>query len=554
MNPRAPLRAFVPLIAIASAIAARLIAHFSLGDAPHVMDEVAYVFQAKTYLTGHLTAPVTLPRGAFALWFVDDRTTKYGIFPPGWPAVMALGVLVHLRAWVNPVLHGMTTFMVARAARRVGASRAAVVASILYGFSPQALLLAASLMSHTVVAFGASLALWAGISANTAKPRRFAIAFGGIGVAITLLARPLCGVVVAIGLASLLGLALTRKKIDLSRTAPAALAIGIGVAALLLYNHAVTGGGLRFPQTVWFDEHAPPTGDPFFRYRPGCNALGFGAGHGCDEGIRNATHDLPNALSNTGDNLISWLFLAGGGPLAFLVPLALLYASRKNRDPLRMLAAIGATVPAAIFLYALYWYAGTCFGARFYHAALPALLLLGALGVTAADRWKKKMTMLVTLAWLALSGPGMYMGLVEIGDHYWGLDGRFERVLATWNHGPAVVMVAFKTDGLPMHYLRVTGFTSHSPHSVWHNSVRVLGALVMNSPDPKNDRVVFAKYHPAFVSQLRDEFPNHALYMYIAADEPEDDRIEAYRGEKWADPNAPAPKENFDGYVVPRGP
>ncbi|MGH7330253.1 MAG: hypothetical protein ACREJX_18050, partial [Polyangiaceae bacterium] len=373
---------------------------------------------------------------------------------------------------------------------------------------------------HTIVAFGASLALYAGIAANAGKHRRSAIAIGGIGVALALLARPLCGVVVAIGLASLLAFAFARKKIALPRIAPAAFAVGLGVASLLLYNHAVTGSALRFPQTVYFDEHAPPMDDPFFRYRPGCNALGFGPGHGCDEGIKNATHDLPNALSNTGDNLISWLFLAGGGPLAFALPLALLFATRKHAT-FRLLLFAGITVPAAILLYALYWYAGTCYGARFYHAALTALLLLGAIGIARADRWKKKMTAWLAIAWLALSAPGMYMGLVEVGDHYWGLDGRFERVLATWNHGPAVVMVAFQTDGLPMHHLRVTGFTSHSPHSVWHNSVRVLGALVMNSPDPKNDHVVFAKYHPSFVSTLRDEFPDRALYMYIAADEPE---------------------------------
>lgn len=545
------LEKWTPAIAaITGAILARLIGHFSLHDAPHVMDEIAYVFQAKTYLTGHVTVPVTLPRAAFALWFVDDRTVKYGIFPPGWPAILALGVLVHLRAWVNPLLHGMTTLVVARAARRAGGARAAMLASIFYGLSPQALFLAASLMSHTVVAFGASLALYAGIAANAGKPRRFAFALGGIGVAIALLARPLCGVVVAIGLAALLGLALSRRKISAAEIVQAAVPIALGVLVLLSYNHAVTGSALRFPQTVWFDEHEAPAQDPYFRYHPGCNSLGFGPGHGCDLGIRNGTHDLANAVSNTGDNLISWLFLAGGGPLAFVLPLALLYASRKRTTTLGWLAAIGATVPAAILLYALYWYAGTCFGARFYHAALPALLLLGALAVAHADRWKKKMTTWLTIAWLALSAPGAWMGLVEIGDHYWGNDGRFEQVLATWNHGPAVVMVAFKTDGLPMHYLRVTGFTSHSPHSIWHNSVRALGALAIDSPDPKDDRVVFAKYHPSFVSELRTEFPDRALYMYIVGDDPEDDEVEAYRGEKWADPNAPAPADNFDGYVV----
>ncbi len=513
------------------------------------MDEIAYVFQAKTYLTGHVTAPVALPRAAFALWFVDDRATKYGIFPPGWPAVMAFGVLFHVRAWVNPILHGLTTWIVSKSARRVGGPRARILAALVYGFSPQALFLAASLMSHTVVAFGAACALWAGISANTTKISRFTIALGSAGVAIAMLSRPLCGVVVALGLGTLLLNALVEKKISLDFCVAAALPIALGVIVLCAYNQAITGSASRFPQSVWFDEHAPPLDDSFFHYRPGCNDLGFGSGHGCDEGIKNAAHDLKNALSNTGDNLISWLFLAGGGPLSLLAPFFVIaLAHGKSR---RRFLALGATIPAAIVLYALYWYAGTCFGARFYQAALPALLLFGALALSRLDRFLKHATRYGVIAWLGLSVPGFVMGLNEVSDHYWGLDDRFVHVAQNWNHGTAVVLVAFKNKGLPMHYLRVTGFTSHSPNSVWHNSVRVLSALTLDSPSPEHDELVFAKFHPALVSELREKYPNRAFYMYLVADSPANDVLEPYSANQWADPDAPKPKDNFDGYLVP---
>lgn len=536
------------LIAIASAIAARLIAHFALGDVPHVMDEIAYVFQAKTYLSGHVTAPVSLPRAAFALWFVDDRTTKFGIFPPGWPAVLAIGTFLHLRAWMNPMLHGLTTWMVAKSARRIGGPRARILAAVLYGFSPQALFLAASLMSHTVVAFGAALALWAGISANTVKPSRSVIVIGSAGVAVAMLSRPLCGVVIALGLGVLLLLALSRKKIAIDFLIAAAIPIVLGVLVLGAYNHAITGSASRFPQSVYFDEHAPPLDDSFFQYRPGCNELGFGPAHGCDKGIRNASHDLKNALSNTGDNLTSWLFLAGGGPLSFVAPFFVLYFARGQRR--KKLLGVGTTIPAAILLYTLYWYGGTCFGARFYHAALPALMLFGALALSQLDRFRKNATRYGLIAWLALGLPGFVIGVTEVSDHYWGLDDRFVSVKEHWNHGTAVVLVAFETKGLHMHYLRATGFTSDSPNSFWHDSVRVLSALTLNSIDPEHDELVFAKYHPALMSELHDRYPNRAFYMYLYADSSENDVVEPYDPNKYADPDAPKPKDNFDGFVI----
>ena len=51
-------------IAALGVVLARLIEWKALGDVPHVMDEVAYAFQARTMAGGHLSMPVALPRAA----------------------------------------------------------------------------------------------------------------------------------------------------------------------------------------------------------------------------------------------------------------------------------------------------------------------------------------------------------------------------------------------------------------------------------------------------------------------------------------------------------
>ncbi|MEO6418569.1 MAG: hypothetical protein ABIP39_04140, partial [Polyangiaceae bacterium] len=229
-------------IAALGVLLARLIEWKALGDVPHVMDEIAYAFQAKTMATGHLVMPVALPRAAFAMWFVDDRVARFSIFPPGWPAVLALGLKLHAETWVNPLLHGGTVLLVASIARKVAGTRAQLVAALAYALSPQALILAASMMSHTLVAFGAALALYAGVS----EARRRTVLLGGAAIGLVLLARPLCGVVVAIGFAGLALFAIVRQQASVSRFAIALAPLVFACISLGAYNAALTGSALRF--------------------------------------------------------------------------------------------------------------------------------------------------------------------------------------------------------------------------------------------------------------------------------------------------------------------
>jgi hypothetical protein len=521
------------LFALAGALVARAVARLSLGDVPHVMDEIAYRLQALTFAHGHLEAPLHLPRAAFAMWYVDDHAATVSIFPPGWPAVLALPARLGLAEWVNPGLHFATALVAGDLARRLGGGpRARVVAAAAYALSPQAILLAASLMSHTLVALLAALALWPALG----PPRRSWI--GGAALGLLVLTRPLCAVVVAV--AALAVLVLVARRRALRAAAGFALPALVGCALLGAYNRALTGSAARFPQTVYFDEHLAPLDDAQFHYHPGCNDLGFGAGHGCDYGIPNATHTVANALSNTGDNLTAWLLLAGGGPIVFaLFVFAFVRARRRRR-----LAAVAAAVPAAVLLYALYWYAGTCFGARFYHAALVSLVAVATCGFVRAPRSVRVAAAGAWLLWNIIAVAG---GARELSHAYWGTDARFERFARGWGGDDALVMVAFRNARLPE---RPTYFwTSFLKQAIWRNSVRANAAVGANDPFLAG-RVVFAKFHPALVAELRERFPSRRLFLYVV----EDDRPDTLAPYDEPPADAPRPPDNFDAWQMPSEP
>lgn len=519
-------------IAVLAVLLARVVAHAALGDVPHVQDEQAYLFQAKTLALGHLQEGVALPRAAFNMWFVDDRVARFGIFPPGWPAVLALFLKAGLTCWANPLLHGAATLVVAAAARRASGPLAMVLAACVYGLSPQALLLAASLMSHALVALLAAVVLLVSVEWMHGVRSLSKLALAGLAVGLAATTRPLCACVIGAGFLAVCAFPRPRWPEAIAFLLPAAALLFL----LLAYNHALTDDALLFPQTSYFDGHLPPDDKPFFHYHAGCNALGFGETHGCDYGIPNAAHDLTNALSNTADNLTAWALLAGGGPLVFV--LAALGMPRGR-------SILALPIVAVIVLYALYWYAGTCYGARFYHAALPALLLLAALGLA---RIRRRVVLLGTVAvWLSLSAFSFARSVAELPG-YWSTDTRFADLARDWHRERALVMVAFSPEPAA---IRPLWWTTHLvKEGVWWNGQRAGAALAENAAD-LDGPVVFARFHPALVPALRAGFPGRAMWLYVMHADARDDRVAPYEASSALGADEAAPADNFDGWVVP---
>ncbi|MBX3190626.1 MAG: glycosyltransferase family 39 protein [Labilithrix sp.] len=542
-------RRVVLALAFASMIAARAIGRFALDDLAHVMDEITYLFQAKLFASGHVSAPVSLPRAAFNMWFIDDRTSRFGIFPPGWPAVLAIGVKLGLERWVNPLLHAATVVIVGRAGERLGGSRLALIAAGLYAVSPQSVLMAGSLMSHTLVALAGAIVLFAAIACMQEKcvsPRLAALA--GASVGITAATRPLCAVVLAgaFGAAMLLWGRADRRKLAIASLAASAGALPF-VLGLFAFNHATTGSALRFPQMSYFDEHLAPSDVPFFNYRKGCNALGFGPSHGCDLTARGGTHGLSNARENLLVNLRAWLLLLCG-PLLVVAPVLAVFRKATRTIALFLL---GLTL-ASFAVYALYWHGGTCFGARFHHATLPAVIVLVALGASVGDRRTLAGFAAITLAWCGVAYTRSVRELTDARWGYWGIDDRFAKLRSGWAHGKAVVMVAFGGDDV--HNPKLEWTTEIPTGAMWMLNIRALGALAQNEPAIDAGEIVFAKFHPGLVAEIEARFPDRKLWLFVSNDDRARDVLEpweAVRRDPKLDPaGRRPPRENFDGFRV----
>ena len=120
-----------------------------------------------------------------------------GIFPNGWPAVLALGVLAGAPWSVDPLLAGLVVAIGGSLALRWGGRAGAILAAPLLALSPQAVLLGASRMSHTLCALLVLLALHALPPSGEAfgAGRGFAL---GAPLAALALVRPWDAVLVAL--------------------------------------------------------------------------------------------------------------------------------------------------------------------------------------------------------------------------------------------------------------------------------------------------------------------------------------------------------------------
>jgi len=138
------------------------------------------------------------------------------------------------------------------------------------------------------------------------------------------------------------------------------------VVVYLAYNHAVTGQWLVSPLGLTSPH----------------NRFGFGADIGLPwSGFPEAGHNLRHAALNLDINLAVISADLFGWPTSSLWPLLLLVCLGRLAWPHRL--AILMTL-GLVCGYALYWYHGVCFGARFYFSCLPLLLILTVEGLTQA--------------------------------------------------------------------------------------------------------------------------------------------------------------------------
>ena len=491
--------------ALVAAALAAAIALGPLAGIPHVQDEVVYTWQAERLAEGRLFAPVPEPRAAHVYDFLlDTPRGRVGIFPLGWPLVLALGALAGAPALVNPLLTGLAVLLGTALAARLGGREAALAAAPWLALSPQALLLGASRMSHPLAAVLALAALLLALGRGVARtPHGLALggALGGLA-----LARPLDALVVA---ALSVPLALYRRC-GTRYAAGIAAGLALGALAVGLQNHAMTGSAFEFAQGAYFEKSAPPAPGDGFRFAPGCNDLGFGADRGCFPTWGSYGHTPEKAWLDFARNarLAARLWL--GSPWAWVLLLAAL-ALPVARKAATLALALGAGLATA---YALYWYGGSCYGARFWHVALAPMVIAAA---TCAAALLRRFRLIPWLALVLLVPMALRLAraLPEL-EAYWGIDDRFARLEREWKAGPVLMLVAYRSE------LRLTRPRETTGEDLLTAPHRWRAAWF-----PSSGEIAFAEFHPQLIDAVALRHPGRGIRIYEMAADAKEDRIRA---------------------------
>ena len=379
-----PPRIFLYVGALVAALLSIAYIAIYLRGGPRIVDSTSYFLQGRALSEGFLSWPAQEPTAAFRGRFLIYRDGEIGgLFPPGYPFLLAFGFTLGAPMVIGPLLAGAIFAFT----YRLGKSMAKAI-----GYEPEPIGRAAAMLSlvcatlryHTAdtMSHGAT-ALWVVVSLDAALRKKPWIC--GLALGMCFATRPVS--VLPIGLVCLI---LLRR--EALRAAIGALP---GVFLLLLSQHAVTGSWLMSTQRLYYAISDGP---------PDCFRIGFGKGLGCKfehgdvvkHGLENG-YGLKEAIINTGKRL-NW----HRGDVANLPVLALL-----SFVPLRFRALRTAMliIPLQILAYAPFYFDGTYpgGGARFFADILPVEHVLMVIGVASLARTQ---ILRVAFALVALSLVG----------------------------------------------------------------------------------------------------------------------------------------------------
>ncbi|MBP6214171.1 MAG: hypothetical protein KA447_14120 [Pyrinomonadaceae bacterium] len=360
---------FSSIAAICVVLMTGSLSYFVYQAHPHVPDETQYIFQARYMAAGQLTVNAPLVPEAFSMYMVPSQEPRwFSIFPPGWPALLAIGTVIGTSWLVNPLLAGLCVILAFFFFCEIYSRRFARVGTLLLCCSPWFIFMGMSYMSHiSTLVFALVAAI---LMLREFKTRNTLYALGaGVVIGIVSLIRPLD----AAALAILIGIWTLVKHSTWRSRSLAAAALFVGTAAssalILPYNKILTGHAFSLPIDFYYAKYSGPHS----------NAFGFGPDRGLGWGLDAFPGHSPfEAAINTALNVFQLnteLFGWGIGSLLFAT-LFLFSGTLAKKDlwaPLSILAIAGG--------YSLYWYhGGPDFGARYWFLCIIPLIVMTVRG------------------------------------------------------------------------------------------------------------------------------------------------------------------------------
>lgn len=397
-------------------------AYFVLDHMPHVQDEIAFLFQAKNLAAGRVCAPAPpMPEAFDYEYVVIDGDRWYGKYFPGPSVLLAMGVLVGAPWVIHPLLSAVAIVLLFLLADRLFGDRVGRLTVLLAVVSPFWVLTFASNMSHpgsvTVLLVFAVLAMMG----TGPSGRWYHALLAGLAWGCGTWFRPYTALLLAVPYAVYVLLRIIQRRAGIAMIPAFLVGAIIGVLPLLAYNKALTGHALETAYAKWAPSDRLGFGDDVgMPYWPD-----HGRYHTPMRGIAKMTRQLES---------LAWKLLGWPRGTLLLMLIGGLCSARRWRA--RLILAVGASLPIG---YLLYHFGDSCYGPRYYAAAMPAYLMLVALGLgklrRALQRRMKarhlchpaRYAQAGTWALISLATLGCLVGFVpdlvaEYGNSYWTTD------------------------------------------------------------------------------------------------------------------------------------
>jgi hypothetical protein len=396
-----------PLVAAALVVlVAAGLSYFVYQNHPHLQDEVGYLLHARYLAAGKVTLPIPPVPDAFDFYLMGTGSKGwFSIVPPGWPAVLAIGVWLGVPWLVNPLLAGLNVWIAWLFLREVCPAPTARLVLLLLCASPWFIFMSMNFLTHTILTTVVWLAALGIVRARSSGKSGWAWV-AGLAIGFASLVRPLDALIAAI-LFGQWAMGLGGKRLRFASLA--ALATGTVLMGALAgpYNAYLSGSPTQAPLQVYMDQ----------KFGKGSNDLGFGPNRGSGWPIDAwPGHSPLEAVLNTALSASSVNTELHGWSIGSLWAVAIaVLAGRGNRTDRIWLGAVAVIV----FVYGFYHFSGgPDFGARYWYQALLPLLILSARGLETLSQWVGDERPIAAAILLSVLALGIYLPW-RAADKYW---------------------------------------------------------------------------------------------------------------------------------------
>ena len=290
------------------------------------------------------------------------------MYPPGYPAILALGVLFRISWLVNPLLGALIIVGIYLLAKELYGDSTAKLSAILACASSFFLFMSSEFASHTSTLFFVTLAFLNFVWMVKKKRPLLSSVICGASLGIAMLCRPYTTVWICVpmGIAAIIAW----KKLSFRYILMGTIPLLVACLAFLAYNYATTGHPFLFGYIALHGKNHYPG----FHQAPWGNQF-----HTVAQGVKYVLGNL-NALNYY---LFEWPI-----PSLLFVCIFLAYGKKRFWEWL-LVGWIGALLIGHFF----YFFNQLHFGPRFLYEILPALILLTSRGLSVStqfitSRWK----------------------------------------------------------------------------------------------------------------------------------------------------------------------